>query len=176
MTHRNSNLVVATLVPTIALVFAFAFPGLSFAQSNSMAGNSMQGGNMQNGSMTTMPSDSLYKRLGGYDALSAVTDDFITRLATDPKLGRFFTGLSDDSKGKVKSHIVDFLCKAKGGPCAYHGRDMKTVHTGLHISEDDWNVTVKHLGETFEKFNVGQKERAEMVQALGGLKADIVGR
>jgi hemoglobin len=127
--------------------------------------------------MKTMdPSDSLYKRLGGYDALTAVTDDFIGRMAVDPKLGRFFTGLSDDSKGRVKAHIVDFLCKATGGPCAYTGRDMKTAHTGLHISEDDWNVAVKHLGATFDKFNVGQRERGEVVQALATLKADIVGR
>jgi hemoglobin len=185
MTHRASNLFVVTLVFALALLFAIAFPGLSFAQSNA---SSMQNTSMQNGTMPAMQggattasmsadaSASLYKRLGGYDALTAVTDDFITRLATDPKLGRFFTGLSDDSKGKVKAHVVDFLCKATGGPCAYTGRDMKVVHTGLHITEDDWNISVKHLGETFDKFNVGQRERAEMVQALGGLKADIVGR
>ena len=47
--------------------------------------------------------DTLYKRLGGYDALAAVTDDFIGRLATDPKLGRFFVGLSNDSKTRVRS-------------------------------------------------------------------------
>jgi hypothetical protein len=60
--------------------------------------------------------ESLYKRLGGYDALAAVTDDFITRLATDPKLGRFFVGHSTDSKIRIRQHIVDFLCMATGGP------------------------------------------------------------
>jgi len=58
--------------------------------------------------------DSLYKRLGGYDALAAVTDDFIGRLVTDPKLGRFFIGFSTDSKARIRQHIVDFLCVATG--------------------------------------------------------------
>src|SRR5438094_5336981 len=71
----------------------------------------------------------LYKRLGGYDALAAVTDDFIGRLATDPKEGRFFVGLSTDSKVRVRQHVVDFLCVATISPCKYNGRDMETAHT-----------------------------------------------
>ena len=65
--------------------------------------------------------ESLYKRLGGYDAIAAVTDDFIGRLVTNKDLSRFFVGLSDDSKTKVRQHIVDFLCNKSGGPCAYIG-------------------------------------------------------
>src|SRR5437016_8596264 len=65
---------------------------------------------------------SLYQRLGGYDALAAVTDDFIGRLIGDPQLTRFFTGFSTDSKVLIRQHIVDFLCAATGGPCKYHGR------------------------------------------------------
>ena len=33
---------------------------------------------------------SLYKRLGGYDAIAAVTDDFLGRLAADKQMSRFF--------------------------------------------------------------------------------------
>ena len=51
---------------------------------------------------------SLHTQLGGYDALAAVTDDFITSLATDPTLSKFFTGLNDDSKKRVRQHVI--LC------------------------------------------------------------------
>jgi hemoglobin len=118
----------------------------------------------------------LYQRLGGYDALAAVTDDFIGRLAGDPQLGRFFTGLSTDSKQRVRQHVVDFLCQATGGPCVYHGRDMKTAHTGLNITEADWNSSVRHLVATLDKFKVPEQEKGEVLQAVGGLKGDIVGR
>jgi hemoglobin len=115
--------------------------------------------------------DSLYKRLGGYDALAAVTDDFIGRLASDPKLGRFFVGLSNDSKVRVRQHVVDFLCHATGGPCKYTGRDMVTAHTGLGITEEDWNISVQALGATLNKFKVGQREQQDVVGAIAPLKS-----
>lgn len=118
--------------------------------------------------------DSLYKRLGGYDALAAVTDDFIGALATDPKLGRFFVGASDNSKARIRQLVVDQLCAATGGPCVYIGRDMKTAHKGLRITEEDWNIAVKHLLNTLNKFKVKEAEQKELAGALSGLKADIV--
>lgn len=119
--------------------------------------------------------DSLYKRLGGYDALAAVTDDFLNRLATDPKEGRFFVGLSTDSKTRVRQHVVDFLCVATGGPCKYTGRDMVTAHTGLGITEEDWNIAVKALGDTLNKFKVPAREQQDVVSAIASLKGQIVG-
>lgn len=118
--------------------------------------------------------ESLYKRLGGYDALAAVTDDFIGRLAGDASLGKFFVGLSTDSKQRVRQHVVDFLCVATGGPCVYKGRDMKTSHAGLGITSADWDTAVKHLVATMDKFKVPEKEKGEVLGAVGGLKADIV--
>ena len=117
---------------------------------------------------------SLYKRLGGYDALAAVTDEFIGRLVTDKSLGRFFTGASDDSKKRIRQLVVDQLCAATGGPCLYTGRSMKTVHTGLGITEEDWNVAVKHLTDTLDKFKVPKPEQDELFKIVGTLKPDIV--
>ena len=118
--------------------------------------------------------DSLYKRLGGYDAVAAVADDFIGRLATDKQLGKFLTGLSEDSKKRLRQLLVDQLCAVTGGPCLYVGRDMKTSHKGLGISESDWDVAAKHLVATLNKFKVGKKEQDEVVAAVTSLKADIV--
>ena len=122
----------------------------------------------------TTPDTSLYKRLGGYDAIAAVTDNFIGRLAGDKRLGRFFVGFSDDSKKRIRQHIIDFLCNATGGPCAYTGRDMKVVHTGLGITKEDWDISVKHLNATLDKFKVAEKERKDVLAALGPLEKDIV--
>ncbi len=126
------------------------------------------------GSASAQDSNSLYKRLGGYDALAAVTDEFIKALATDKKLGRFFVGASDNSKMRIRQLVVDQLCAATGGPCVYIGRDMKTSHKGLGITEEDWNIGVKHLVNTLTKFKVPEKEQKEVAAAIMGLKADIV--
>jgi len=118
--------------------------------------------------------DSLYKRLGGYDALAKVTDKFIVRLASDPKLGRFFVGASDNSKGRIRQLVLDQLCAATGGPCVYIGRDMKTAHKGLGITEDDWTISVNHLVAVLTEFKVPKKEQGELAAALTDLKKDIV--
>ena len=119
---------------------------------------------------------SLYTQLGGYDAIAAVTDDFITRLATDPTLAKFFTGLNDTSKQRVRQHVIDFLCNATGGPCLYLGQDMKTAHKGLHITEAEWNTSAQHLVETLNKFKVPQAQQTAVLGAISALKGDIVGQ
>jgi hemoglobin len=117
---------------------------------------------------------SLYERLGGYDAIAAVTDDFLQRLVTDKQLQRFFVGFSTDSKQRIRQHTVDFLCKATGGPCVYHGRDMKTAHAGSGITQADWDISVKHLEATLDKFKVPQRERQEVLKAIASTHGDIV--
>ena len=126
------------------------------------------------GAMAQATAPTLYKRLGGYDALAAVTDDFLQRLISEQQFARFFGGHSTDSLKKIRQLIVDQLCAATGGPCVYIGRDMKTTHAGLGIMNGDWDMMVKHLNATFEKFNVPAKERDDVLTALGPLKKDIV--
>ena len=117
---------------------------------------------------------SLYKRLGGYDAIAAVSDDFIGRMAADKQLARFLVGLSDNSKARLRQLVVDQLCMATGGPCLYIGRDMKTAHKGLAITGADWELAVKYLSESLDKFKVPQKEKDELLAIASSLKADIV--
>lgn len=117
---------------------------------------------------------SLYKRLGGYDAIVAVTADFIDRLAKDPVESRFFVGLNDEHKARVAQLVVEFLVVNTGGPGSYVGRPMKEAHKGLGITENDWSISVKHLTATLDKFNVPEREKNEVLNAISGLKNDIV--
>jgi hemoglobin len=117
---------------------------------------------------------SLYARLGGYDAIAAVVDDFIGRLASDPQFTKFFAGHSQDSIHRIRQLIVDQFCQVTGGPCVYIGRDMKTAHKGLGISEADWNASVKHLVASLDKFKVPEKEKGELLAMVSKLKDDIV--
>lgn len=120
------------------------------------------------------PEKSLYERLGGYNAIAAVVDDFMARQVADPQLARFFVGHSTDSKRRIRQLIVDQLCEATGGPCIYTGRDTKTTHAGLGLTESDWQVGVKLLTATLDKFKVPQKEKEDVFAAVSSLKKDIV--
>lgn len=119
-------------------------------------------------------SPTLYARLGGYDAIAAVTDDFLGRLTTEPRFTRFFVGHSEASKAHIRQMIVDQLCAATGGPCLYVGQDMKTAHHGLGISEEDWTAAVNDLTSSLDKFKVPAREKSELLAALGSMKGDIV--
>lgn len=125
---------------------------------------------------TPTPAPSLYQRLGGYDALAAVTDDFIGRLVTDSSLNRFFGGHGKDSQGRIRQLVLDQLCAVTGGPCVYIGRDMKTTHAGLGITQANWDTSVQLLVATLNKFKVPQQEQQEVLTAVSTLKGDIVER
>lgn len=117
---------------------------------------------------------SLYERVGGYNALAAVVDDFIVRLVTDKQLEKFFGGHGNDSKKRIRQHLLDQLCAATGGPCVYTGRDMKTTHAGLGITEAQWDAGAKHLVASLDKFKVPEKEKGEILAFVTSLKKDIV--
>jgi hemoglobin len=117
---------------------------------------------------------SLYQRLGGYDAIAAVSDEFIARLANDEQEKRFFVGFSTDSKIHIRQLLVDLVCKSTGGPCFYTGRDMKTAHVGAGITKQDWERSLKIFGEVLNKFKVPDKEQQELAALLVPLEKDVV--
>jgi len=115
-----------------------------------------------------------YERLGGYDGSAKVVDDFIGRLVADKQFEKFFIGQSTDSKKKIRNHVIEQFCVAAGGPCVYTGRDMKTTHAGLGITEADWNAGANHLIAALDKYKVDEKSKAEVVAFVSTLKKDIV--
>ena len=117
---------------------------------------------------------SLYERVGGYNALAAVVDDFIGRLVADKQLAKFFGGHGNDSKKRIRQHVLDQFCAATGGPCVYTGRDMKTTHAGLGITNAEWDAGAKHLSDSLDKFKVPEKEKGEILAFVTTLKKDIV--
>ncbi|RIV27080.1 group 1 truncated hemoglobin [Fibrisoma montanum] len=124
---------------------------------------------------------SLYDRLGGKNAISAVVDQFITNVAADPKMKRTFQPLLDDvGKGNtarvtsLRNNLIDQIGQASGGPEKYMGKDMVTAHKGMKITDDEFNSLVADLVAALNKFSVPSKEQGELLSVLGGLKGQIV--
>jgi len=116
---------------------------------------------------------SLYDRLGGKPAITAVVDDFTARVAADRRINRFFANTDVPA---FKAKLVDQICEASGGPCKYTGKDMKTTHAGMGVTDDDFTALVGDLVATLDKFKVPEKEKGELLGALGPMKKDIVTR
>ena len=113
----------------------------------------------------------LYTRLGGAGAVTAVVDDFFVNVAADTRINKFF---ASTDLPKLKGLVVNQLGMATGGPEKYTGRDMKTTHTGLKITMADFNAFVEDLVKSLDKFKVPEKEKAELLGVLGPMNKDIV--
>ncbi len=116
---------------------------------------------------------SLYERLGGKEAIVAVIDDFVGNVVADDRINKRF---ANSNPVRVKSQMVDFVCQGTGGPCKYTGRDMKSGHTGMNISEAEFNALVEDLVKTLDKFKVPAKEKNDLLSLLGSMKGDIINR
>ena len=121
----------------------------------------------------TMAQPSLYERLGGKPAITAVVDDFIGNVAGDARINKRFAGADIP---RLKIRLVDQVCEASGGPCKYTGASMRDAHKGMNITDAEFGALVEDLVKSLDKFKVPAKEKNELLGALGGMKGDIVGR
>lgn len=124
--------------------------------------------------MTHDSERSLYERLGGYDAISAVAHNLVARLQTDAQLGRFWQHRGDDGVAREVQLLVDFLCTSAGGPMYYTGRDMALAHKGMRIGESDWASLRGHVTATLAHFQVPESETQQVLAFIESTKADIV--
>jgi len=117
---------------------------------------------------------SLYDRLGGYDAITAVADNLLPRLASDALLGRYWQNRGEDGIAREKQLLVDFLSNSAGGPVYYTGRDMLLSHKGMKISQADWDAFIGHLEATLDSFSLPDPERSDVLAFIDTTRADIV--
>jgi hemoglobin len=122
------------------------------------------------------PPPTLYKRLGGREGIAIVVGDFVTNMTGDNRVNARFKDMKPADVEKLKSNLADQICDATGGPCSYLGRDMKTVHKGMKITDAEWSATVENLSKALDKNKVDPKDKTELLGMLGPMKADIVGQ
>ncbi len=90
------------------------------------------------------------------------------------QLGRFFAGHSEKSFKEIRRYVVNLLCELTGGSCVYTGRDMKSAHKGLRITEADWKIADDLFVAALNKHKVGAQEQSEFMQIIRNMKSLIV--
>jgi hemoglobin len=126
---------------------------------------------MEQASKSTMSDKSLYERLGGKPAITAVVEDFVGRVAADDRINGKF---ANTDIPRLKMLLIEQICQASGGPCSYTGRSMKATHAGMGVSKADFDALVGDLVATLNKFKVPEREKNELLGALAPMKKDIV--
>jgi hemoglobin len=124
-------------------------------------------------SMMATPQKSLYDRLGGQPAITAVVDDFVGNVAADSRINGFF---ARTDIARLKRLLVEQICAGTGGPCTYTGRSMQAAHKGMNITDAQFNALVEDLQKSLNKFKVPEKEQGDLLAVLGPMKPQIVGQ
>jgi hemoglobin len=120
------------------------------------------------------PETPLYQRIGGYDVIAAIIDDLFALMRADSRFARFGAGRSLDSRRRAQQLTVDLICSASGGPCYYIGRDMRTSHAGLQITESEWQAGLELTRRALLNHAVGLREQSEFLAFFEQYKDEIV--
>jgi hemoglobin len=134
---------------------------------------------------------SLYERLGSEKGLVALVEDFIPRALNDPRVnwdrkgikrGGFSIHRGDsvswnanpENVAQLKKHIVQFLALTTGGPSQYDGKEMKSAHAALQISNPEFDASVGDLKASLDKLKIANKEQKELLSIIESTRPEIV--
>ena len=133
---------------------------------------------------------SLYDRLGGEKAIILIVDDFTPRVLDDPRVNFERKGVTRGGfsvhRGKsvawtatpeqvqqLKKHFVQFISLATGGPAHYDGLEMKQAHSGLHITNAEFDASIGDLKASLDKVQIPNKEQKELLSIVESTRTQI---
>ncbi len=121
-----------------------------------------------------MNQKSLYERLDNTEGITAFVDELLPQLREDSHLGRFYQYRGEDGVARERQLTIDYLCTSAGGPGAYAGRDMRTAHKGMQISDSDWLIFLDLVGKSLKALQIPEQEYNDVIAFVSSLKQDIV--
>jgi hemoglobin len=114
---------------------------------------------------------SLYERLGGVEAITAVVRAFDERAGKDDRINQKFARTNLD---RLTKEFIDQLCQDTGGPCTYTGLSMKQSHTNMGVTNGEFDAFMEDLVAVLDDFKVGKAEQDQLLSLLRPMRDDIV--
>ncbi len=152
-------------------------------------GSSNSGGPAPGAAAATQKT-ALYTRLGAEVGISNIVTDVLPRLLQDPRInwdrngvkrgGLFHRGPSATWKqtpqnvAVLKQHLVEFLALASGGPAHYTGQEMKPVHSGMQISNPEFDAVVGDVKASLDRLKVPNSDQKELLAIIESTRPQIV--
>ncbi|MDG1752902.1 MAG: group 1 truncated hemoglobin [Thalassotalea sp.] len=113
----------------------------------------------------------LYQELGGAPKVEQIVDAFIQNIASDPDVINYFTHANVDH---FRKGFIQHFCEATDGPCTFEGDSMRDIHTGMNITEGDFNRVVELLVKALEESQVSYPLQNKILKKLAPLRADVI--
>jgi hemoglobin len=117
--------------------------------------------------------DALYRELGGTDGITRVVDVFLRRINADARINVLFHNVDHDDLRRL---VIEQLCAATGGPCTYTGRSMEEAHSGLNLTDADFNAFVSDLVAAMDEIKVPKPSQKKLLRLLAPMRPQIVGQ
>ncbi|HZP67541.1 MAG TPA: group 1 truncated hemoglobin [Rudaea sp.] len=121
----------------------------------------------------TAPKDALYRDLGGTEGITKLVDAFFPRLNSDARINTLFRNVDHDDLRRL---VIEQLCAATGGPCTYSGRSMEEAHSGLNLTNADFDAFVQDFTAAMNQVKVPKADQKQLLAMLAPMRADIVGK
>lgn len=114
----------------------------------------------------------LYQRLGGAEGIGRLVDDVMTAHLANPLVKPRFEAIQN--LDHAKRMAAEFFCAGAGGPQTYTGKNMRTAHAGMNISEKEFLAVTDDILNTMEKQKYDEETKGDVLAILRSLKGDIV--
>lgn len=118
-------------------------------------------------------STSLYQQVGGQAGVERLSERLLQRVHADVRIAELFVNVD---AADLKRLVAEQLCEALGGPCRYSGRSMPDAHSGLALTDSDFDAFVEDLRAAMTDLELGPRQQSQILALLGPMRPDIVGQ
>lgn len=122
---------------------------------------------------TAVNDATLYQRLGGAAGVEAVVDASLKRIHDDLRINIFF---ENSDLADLRRLLIEQICAATGGPCTYSGRSMEEAHSGMNLTDRDFDVFVEDLVAAMTEVKVSPDLQQEVLALFGPMRPQVVGQ
>jgi hemoglobin len=127
-----------------------------------------------------MGEPSLYERVGGVYAISAVVDHFSDQLVEQGTIEGQNSNIKDWNENQAPARLpgLKFLrtlwvCAIAGGPFEYTGLPLDDAHFDFRLSSSDFDQVSAVLADALDHFNVPAREKEEVLGAFEAHKPQV---
>ena len=124
--------------------------------------------------MTVLPiahADDLYDELGGFPVIQNVVSDMLHYALNDRRIKAVF---QDADFEQLEERLAQQFCVLADGPCQYTGKDMKTSHEDLKITNAQFNALVEDLQKAMDNNTIAPRTQNRLLAKLAPMQREIV--
>ena len=64
-----------------------------------------------------------------------------------------------ENVAQLQNHLVQFVALATGGPAHYDGKDIKSTHADMHISNPEFDAVIGDLKVSLDRLRIPNTEQ-----------------